>query len=282
MEQFRKGMVTRNMKKIVSVLCLIACLFGLSGCGILAEKKPVDPDTAKQLEATAQLVIENAFNYLDEASAEDLTSQGAEAMEVVFSNSFNLKVAGQGMVEAFGSWNSALKEIGEYQKITGYSASYNSKGNGIIVIAYIEGTKRTAQVEFVFDDDLYHTIESCATNVEYTFGEKMEKAALNTLLGMGTVFVVLLLLCLIISCFSFIPKIQASLAKKNAPEVKESAVNNTIAQIVEKEELVDDLELVAVITAAIAASGTSGASAGADGFVVRSIKRVPTNKWNRA
>ena len=38
----------------------------------------------------------------------------------------------------------------------------------------------------------------------------------------------------------------------------------------------DDLELIAVITAAIAAQeGTS-----TDGFVVRSIRRRPSNKWN--
>ena len=44
---------------------------------------------------------------------------------------------------------------------------------------------------------------------------------------------------------------------------------------VASEELCDDLELVAVIAAAIAAAeGTS-----TDSFVVRSIRRRPSNKW---
>ena len=57
-----------------------------------------------------------------------------------------------------------------------------------------------------------------------------------------------------------------------------------VAQIIEKEELSDDLELVAVIAAAIAAS--EGA-ASTDGFVVRSIKRrrqtarIPQDDGNR-
>ena len=52
-----------------------------------------------------------------------------------------------------------------------------------------------------------------------------------------------------------------------APEVEE-----------EEEDLTDDLELVAVITAAIAASeNTSG-----DGFVVRSIKKANKRNWQRA
>ena len=141
--------------------------------------------------------------------------------------------------------------------------------------AVIKGTDRNAVVEFVFDNQ---AITGISVNVEYTFGEKMEKAALNTLLGMGTVFVVLILISLLISCFTFIPKIQAVFSKKPKEEAKkEPAVDKAIAQIVENEELSDDLELVAVISAAIAAS--EGA-ASTDGFVVRSIRRA--SKWQRA
>lgn len=104
-----------------------------------------------------------------------------------------------------------------------------------------------------------------------SFGDKMADAGKNTLIGMFTVVVILLLISAIISLFKFIPIIQAKLANKE--EKKDStnkAIDNTIAQIEEKEELVNDLELVAVITAAIAAStGTSS-----DGFVVRSIRRA--------
>ena len=80
----------------------------------------------------------------------------------------------------------------------------------------------------------------------------------------------------IISLFGIINKLQNK-AKKE--DVKAEAVDNTIAQIIEKEELADDLELVAVIAAAIAAS--EGA-ASTDGFVVRSIKRSSSNKWQKA
>ena len=108
----------------------------------------------------------------------------------------------------------------------------------------------------------------------------MKGAALNTLLGMGTVFVVLVLIIFIISAFSFIPKIEAALAKKGTKEEETTkAVEKAVAQIVENEELSDDTELVAVIAAAIVAS--EGATS-TDGFVVRSIKRRSTNKWQRA
>lgn len=105
-----------------------------------------------------------------------------------------------------------------------------------------------------------------------SMGSKMATAGLNTLLGMGTVFVVLIFLSLIISLFILVPAIQNKRpAKKKEEPVKEEYVE-------EDEELVDDLELVAVITAAIAASENRQT----DGFVVRSIKRSPQNRWKNA
>lgn len=112
----------------------------------------------------------------------------------------------------------------------------------------------------------------------------MKTAGLNTLLGMGMVFIVLVLIIFIISLFQYIPKIQKNMADKKAAkaaakEETNQSMDHTIAQIIEKEEneLCDDLELVAVISAAIAAyEGTSS-----DGFVVRSIKKKST-KWQKA
>ena len=106
----------------------------------------------------------------------------------------------------------------------------------------------------------------------------MVKAALNTIIGIGTVFIVLILISFIISLFGYIPKIQAWFEnRKKKEDVKEESIDNTIAQIVEMEEVdaADDLELVAVIAAAIAAS--EGA-ASTDGFVVRSVRKVNRRK----
>lgn len=108
-------------------------------------------------------------------------------------------------------------------------------------------------------------------------GDKMTTAALNTVIGMCTVFSVLIIIIGVISLFRFIPVIQEKLTKKNAVQ---KSVESATAQIVQAEEdtdVSDDLELVAVIAAAIAAS--EGA-ASTDGFVVRSIRKV--NRVRRA
>ncbi len=110
-----------------------------------------------------------------------------------------------------------------------------------------------------------------------TMGEKFANAGINTVICIVVVFCVLIFISLIISLFRFIPKAEAAVARKKAAKQENKtlaadAIDNTISQIEakEEEELTDDLELVAVIAAAIAAStGTS-----ADGFVVKSIRKV--------
>lgn len=117
-------------------------------------------------------------------------------------------------------------------------------------------------------------------NADRNFGEEMKYAALNTLVGMSVVFGILILLIIIISLFKFIPVLQSKFSKKAEDTSKSGAIEDE-AQIVseeaEEEELVDDYELVAVITAAIYAS--MGTEVPADGLVVRSIRRI--GKRNR-
>ena len=90
---------------------------------------------------------------------------------------------------------------------------------------------------------------------------------------MGTVFAVLIFLAFIISLMKYIPMLLGQ-TKKQEDAVKEVKRSNPVMDSAASDEI-DDCELVAVITAAIAAQeGTS-----TDGFVVRSIKRRTSNKW---
>ena len=265
------------MKKISLVLCFLACIFCLTACG-QDTKKTLDPEVVTSLEQTTSNLVTQFLAALDEQQAAELSDQGAEYLEYVITNYFGVKADGNGMLNALKSWDGARADLGDFVSITGMNAAYDDSGKDIIVTLDVVGSKRTAQVEAIYKDDLYKSLTSLTTNINWTFGEKMEKAGLNTLLGMGTVFIVLILISLIISLFNFIPKIQAAFDKnKSDKNAKVEAVDNTIAQIIEKEEEEDDLELVAVITAAIAASGSSGS---ADDFVVRSIRRRKNSVWN--
>ena len=123
----------------------------------------------------------------------------------------------------------------------------------------------------------------------------MVKALLNTLMGMGTVFLVLIFISLVISLFRYIPAILTRM--DNRRRKREEALRLARSQIMpqrpapkrpelpaeaddgydgpdEQEELVYDEELVAVITAALLTY--LGEAVSADKLVVRSIRRVKT------
>lgn len=116
------------------------------------------------------------------------------------------------------------------------------------------------------------SVTASMSNSGEPLSDRLNNAALNTLLGMGIVFLVLILIILIISMFKIFPYLQNKrMEKQNQNSI---SMDNAIAHIIEqeKEELIDDSELVAVITAAIYAS--MGNTVPADGLIVRSIRKI--------
>ena len=134
----------------------------------------------------------------------------------------------------------------------------------------------------------------------FTTGEKLERAAMNTLMGMGTVFLVLIFISFIIASLKNVNTLEANFKAKQeakkaaavpapaapaavpapapAPAPAASAVPVPEPVVYEEENLADDMELVAVITAAISAA----AAVPAEGLVVRSIRRKSGSKWKNA
>lgn len=101
-----------------------------------------------------------------------------------------------------------------------------------------------------------------------TLGEILQKALLNTALGMGTVFCMLIFISLVISCFKFIPKDKKPEA---AAPARSAAAASKPADSSEEDDIVP-----AIIAAILASKGISPDSAG-DGpapYIVRSIRRI--------
>ena len=234
------------MKKFLLVLGMITCLVGLSACG-----KAEEPFQGTLTQEQVQATVENFMLAMK---------------EVVMMGQQEEYSSDPLLASALASYEAAIVDMGDYQSMD--SCTFTEDESGIVMSAVISGTKRQGTVEIIFDED--QIFSSATVNVTYSFGETMTKAGLNTLMSMGTVFAVLILIALLISSFNLIPKIQAAFAKKD--KKVEAAADNAVAQIVENEAVQeDDLELIAVIAAAIAAS--EGA-ASTDGYVVRSIRRI--------
>ena len=140
----------------------MVCLLGLTACG---SKEKVDDELAEALSQSSIGIIENVYNGLDEATSQDLQSEGAEGVEYVFESYFGMKVDGNGMISAFDSYLMATKEIGNLVSINNYTAEYDTSGEKIIVTVNCTFDNKTADVEFIYKKDLYHTLTSSATNI---------------------------------------------------------------------------------------------------------------------
>ena len=284
------------MKKFLTMLCMLTCVLGLTACG---EYEPTEMEQQKGNEAVSkatnfilpymtsffddelvEAVQENYNVHEVESQVEDYFSLYISMVSQNYDINFgydSIDVEGNAILTGMVSFNNTYDELGDIKTSEGFQGTYKVSGDEIIVSVPVTGTKtdsngnvRTATAELIFTNDIFLTLKSCALNLDQTMGELMTKAAMDTLMGMMTVFAVLILISIIIWAMGGIPKLQAKLAKK--PESKkEESIDNTIAQIVEKEESTeDDTELVAVLAAAIAAYEGSQST---DGFVVRSIRK---------
>lgn len=250
---------------------MITCIFGLTACGSeesLSEYEQQKLESAQQL-ATSRVVPLFAA-YMDDEIATSLDMYTLDEITYLMGNEAQLNITGYVTKTAIESFHSAKDSMGEITEITGVEKTEIDDDN-ITVWVSVKGQEKDAEVEIIFSNDNFLNIESVSLNPDFSKGELMAKAGLNTLIGMGTVFAVLILISLIISCFKFISVVQEKSNKKK--EASKTGVDNAVAQIAVQEEVTyetDDLELAAVIAAAVAAS--EGA-ASADGFVVRSIRR---------
>ena len=251
-------------RKLAVLLSVLLCAFGLTACSSSSASDTASEDMAVyKTEAVALIdTLVNEQKTLDELKAEANDEDEAAAFEAGFS-----------------AWEDAKEELGEVSsEIKEDSASVSYENQNKLYVVSVDGkfAKRDAVVTVTFDKN--GNVNSVAFNGVYTLGEKMAKAALNTVMGLAVVFVMLIFISLIIYCFKFIHEAEerAAAKKKAAEPAPAPAPAPAVEETVEEE---DDLELVAVIAAAIAASeGTDP-----NGLVVRSIKRVgKTNNWKRA
>ncbi|MCI5803062.1 MAG: OadG family protein [Lachnoclostridium sp.] len=261
----------QNMKKIWIALCMAVCLFALSGCSKAAEaEEAVDPSVVMVLQQVSQQYLE-LLDGMSDADLELAIASSAKSKDTV-------------METAYKSWQSVKDDLGE---LVSYEAAVVERTeDGFVARIDAVFEKRNMEFSLMTDENL-SGLEGLSISPEYSTGEKMAKAGMNTLMGMGVVFVVLIFISLLISCFKYINVFETKLKEKNAAKTAPTPAAATApaaapapapaaVPVVEEEEICDDTELISVIAAAIAASE---GKTSANGLVVRSIKRVPNRNW---
>lgn len=249
---------------------MIAAVFCFTACGNTQEAQYDE----EELTNVAEFLVGYCAN-VEEADLEQWNEMSEFAINLELANA-SLPFDAESFLGVLESWKAGVKECGSYTGHGDYSFKVTNGKVEVSTDATFE--KRNAVISFMFDSE--GTLESMDVSANMETGEILEKAGLNTVLGMGTVFTVLILIAFIISLFKFIPAIQAAFSKKpkETEEVKTAAAP-VVTAAPAVNAAADDSEIMAVIAAAVAAAeADSDGSTG--GFIVRSIRRRPSNKWN--
>lgn len=261
-------------KKISLLLCAAAVMLCFTACG--SSEESVEYNDAA-IDQTVEFMIDYCSNA-DATMLKQWRSMREFTMELQLTQA-GIPVTPESFLGALDTWEAAVEECGEYKSHGDFKSEVTNEG--LKVSASAQFADRDATISFIFDEMSY--METMTIDAEFSMGEILEKAGLNTVLGMGTVFVVLIFISFLISLFRFIPALTGAKKKeeKASAPVQSAPVPASVPAVTETTEE-DDTELIAVIAAAIAAvreeAGMDEAAAG--GFYVRSIRRRPSNKWN--
>lgn len=243
------------MKKFRFMLGILICAFVLAACG--SKEVAVDEEFNGMKKQDLQIQSENTFNNVfvlsDDALQDYSTVQDAATVE---------------MLE---SWKSIKEKVGNRVGFEKFEVS--ESGDTVTTVLTEEFENKNVTLTITYDSS--RTVTSAKMDTVNSTNDFIGNLVENKIMYVVVLVVVLFLLLWILKANGIILKSQSS-TNDNLGNV-DNAIERSALSRVSEENLVDDLELVAVITAAIeAASGTSS-----DGFVVRTIKRR-NSKWQKA
>lgn len=292
-----------KMKKMFLMFSMIAVLFSLSACS--------SPQEAVNFEYTLQDIVAYGVGYSDmfinmnDQDRAYIESEGDEVYKNGLSN-FDAAADDCGTFIGFRSKNGT--DVIKMDLSQGLTEDLQKDLNNIYVqineengnvVAILNGVydKRDAEFRFVFEENpsfayneqsAAYKLAEVTVTPSFTTGEKMTKAGQNTLMGMGTVFAMLIFIALIISLFKYldssITKISGFFKQifssnkdtenvvTETKQVSATTSSSPVPVAAKTTDPSDDAELVAVITAAVVAANV--AAGGSDKLVVRSIKKA--------
>lgn len=240
----------KRMKRFLYLCLFVIAMLTLGACGKQSNSDNQMPDQLnEQLKQQGEGLLTQLYQ-MDDTQLAQVIDSAQKSDQAAF-------IEGLKNFEATKETVGALKGIDD-TKVT------LSDGNYVVKIKYT-GDKRKSEMTLGFDSKT-NNVSVFSITPKYSVAENMEKAALNTVIGMGTVFVILIFISFLISLFKHINTFENKLKSKAKEELTTAVVNTENAD----EDFCDDLELVAVITAAIAEFGGNDVSS----LIVRSIKRV--------
>lgn len=234
-------------KKLALICCILSCILVMAGCSASLVKTNENFDE-KTLEENTDSFVQSWFEYDFGGAVTDYAGQLDDETIKQYKESDKLR-----------------DKYGKYDKKDGSSLTITTDTATVTETILTDSGKKLV-FSVTYDEDG----NTVSWNVEEykSIGQIMGKAGLNTIMSMAIVFIVLIFIAIIIAQFKYINNTQNK--KKEEEPVIEPVQAETAVIPVEEEDLTDDLELVAVITAAIAAASENECT---DGLIIRSIIR---------
>ncbi|MFG6347569.1 MAG: OadG family protein [Lachnospiraceae bacterium] len=234
-------------KKLALICCILSCILVMAGCSFSLVKTNENFDE-KTLKENTDSFVQSWFEYDFEGAVTDYAGQLDDETMKQYKESGQLR-----------------DKYGKYDKKDSDSLTITTDTATVTETVLTDSGKKLV-FSVTYDEDG----NTVSWNVEEykSKGQIMGKAGLNTVMSMAIVFLVLIFIAVIIAQFKYIGGVQNK--KKEEAPVIEPVPAEPVAEPVEEEDLTDDLELVAVITAAIAAASENECT---DGLIIRSIIR---------
>ena len=256
-------------KKAILCFSLALSVLMLGACGSSeVVNMPLDPSVKSSLEQSVEQFAQELYSETPDQLQARLTSAKKSKDNVTYNGLTNYINSGD--------------RLGAYQNIISVDATTKGEEYSIVVEAQFE--KRTLELTLGLSES--GEITEMTFNPHYSIAEEVEDAGGNLLVGMGTVFIVLIFISWLISLFKYIPALEEKFKKKPAKAATPAASKATPAPAVTvapaAQSAVSGAELQAVIAAAIAAyeadetNAGNGFTAGPtlnNGLVIRSIRR---------
>lgn len=302
-----------KMKKIILLFSMIAVFFSLTACSDGQEEVTFEYEEEDILystlydayqmqnvsdayrayfadsdEGTADVVLTGIANF-DSAKAECGNFKGYRSKEDGSSIQFDFSKLNTDDEETYYA---ALEELDNL--LAQVDATVEESGSDVVVTLQAVYEERDVEYSFVYEENPKHAyyeeiysqsvtpyqVKEVTATPDYTFSEKMGIAASNTLMGMGTVFIVLIFISFIIGQFKHLSTISVKLENwwanrgkdKTAEETGTAASVASVPVVAPVSNPMDDTQLVAVITAAVTAANS--AAGGSDKLIVRSIRKA--------
>lgn len=288
------------MKKIwtkyLVVLCAFVCMLSMTACGKKEQSDRISYDNAtkelleEQYNEIKSYYEQNGYDLETSygiANLDDFITYNVESIVAELETTYitadkeELEAMVEEDEEEYASQKTYLEAtdgVGEYKENSICDVNVSCDEESQVYTGTFKFEKR--DVMFTYTVDVEGNETTVVFEKDLTLTEILKKAGMNTLLGMGTVFLVLILIsCVIGSLGLFSNTDNKSESKEAVAESTVSEASATVQPTAPAAPLPDEVEMAIVLATAIAAAEEE---TGSDGYRVRSVKRVKNSKWRRS